>query len=62
MSSDEEELPLHVFYYVRENSGGSGIFRDARHRLAWHIGSKRLTSSSILLMDIFHKLFGAEGH
>ncbi|KAG8334824.1 hypothetical protein J6590_081995 [Homalodisca vitripennis] len=40
------------------------IFRDARHRLAWHIGSKRLTSSSVLLMDIFHKLFdgGVAGH
>ncbi|KAG8264460.1 hypothetical protein J6590_011751 [Homalodisca vitripennis] len=40
------------------------IFRDARHRLAWYIGNKRLTSSSVLLMDIFHKLFdgGVEGH
>ncbi|KAG8265083.1 hypothetical protein J6590_102950 [Homalodisca vitripennis] len=46
------------------HSDGISIFHDARHRLAWHIGSKRLTSSSVLLMDIFQKLFdgGAEGH
>ncbi|KAG8330364.1 hypothetical protein J6590_065398 [Homalodisca vitripennis] len=47
--------------YVEANES---IYRGAWHRLAWHIGSKRLTSSSVLLMVIFHKLFdgGAEGH
>ncbi|KAG8293403.1 hypothetical protein J6590_016361 [Homalodisca vitripennis] len=57
---------------------GSDLFKDlnpreltcsksyvkANESLAWHIGSKRLTSSSVLLMDVFHKLFdgGVEGH
>ncbi|KAG8318905.1 hypothetical protein J6590_102877 [Homalodisca vitripennis] len=64
--SDEEDVLLlaaatRVLLCDREPRS---IFRDARHRLAWHIGSKRLTSSSVLLMDIFHKLFdgGVEGH